>query len=130
MKPRPRCSRGWTTILTHSAIRSRRMPPAAFDKAGLAAFEKHIRARFEAASAEPSGWPYRRGSEILRAIYYAQRDIRPTSRWPSKTGLKPEDCLAVAKLHHRSAKAGRGADVGGARARPRPGEAVSVRGGV
>ena len=32
---------------------------AAFDKAGLAAFEKQIRARFEAAAKEPSSWEYR-----------------------------------------------------------------------
>ena len=48
---------------------------AAFNKAGLAAFEKQIRARFEAASEEPSSWEYRNASGILRAIYCAQRDM-------------------------------------------------------
>jgi hypothetical protein len=83
---------------------------AAFDKAGLAAFEKRVRARFEAASAEPSGWPYRHGSEILRAIYCAQRDIDSYVALTERTGLKPEDCLALAKLHI---------------ARRKPGEALS-----
>ena len=34
---------------------------AAFDKAGLAAFEKQVRERFDAASSDPSNWTYRRG---------------------------------------------------------------------
>lgn len=71
---------------------------AAFDEKGLAAFEKEIRAGFEAASKDPSSWPYRRGSEILRAVYCAQRDIRAYIALAEQTGLKPEDCLAVAKL--------------------------------
>ena len=79
---------------------------AAFDKAGLAAFEKRVRARFEAASAEPSGWPYRHRSEILRAIYCAQRDIDSYVALTEQTGLKPEDCLALAKLHIARRKPG------------------------
>jgi hypothetical protein len=39
---------------------------AAFDKAGLAAFEKQIRERFEAASTDPSSWPYRHVEAIAR----------------------------------------------------------------
>ncbi|MBI1898477.1 MAG: hypothetical protein HYS04_18375 [Acidobacteria bacterium] len=71
---------------------------AAFDKAGLAAFEKRIRARFGDASADPSSWPYRRGAEILRAIYIAQRNIAAYIALAEETGIRPEDCLAVAKL--------------------------------
>jgi len=71
---------------------------AAFDKAGLAAFEKQIHRRFEAASADPSAWTYRRGAEILRAIYVAQRNIQAYIALVQQTELKPEDCLAVAKL--------------------------------
>jgi hypothetical protein len=71
---------------------------AAFDRAGLAAFEKQIRARFEAASAEPSSWPYRRGAEILRAIYCAQRNVQAYIALAEQIGLKPKDCLAVARL--------------------------------
>ncbi len=69
---------------------------AALDRAGLAAFEKLSRARFEAASAEPAGWEYRRWSGILRAIYRAQRDIPAYIALAEQTGLKPEDCLALA----------------------------------
>ena len=72
---------------------------AAFNKAGLAAFEEQIRARFEAASEEPSSWPYRRWSGVLRAIYCAQREILAYIALTEQTGLKPEDCLAIAKLH-------------------------------
>lgn len=63
---------------------------AAFDKVGLPAFERRIRIRFEPASAETSGYPYRHWSEVLRAIYCAQRDIRVTDL-AEKTGLRPED---------------------------------------
>jgi hypothetical protein len=61
---------------------------AAFNQAGLAAFEKLSHARFEAASDEPAGYEYRRWSDILRAIYRAQRNIQaPTSRWLNRPGL-------------------------------------------
>jgi len=71
---------------------------AAFNKAGLAAFERQIRARFETASDDPSSWEYRRASGILRAIYCAQRDIQAYVALSEQTGLKPEDCLTVARL--------------------------------
>jgi uncharacterized protein DUF6880 len=71
---------------------------AAFDRVGLAAFEKLSRARFEVASEEPASYEYRRWSGILRAIYCAQRDIQAYIVLAEQTGLKPEDCLAVAKL--------------------------------
>jgi hypothetical protein len=71
------------------------VPAAAFDKAGLAAFEEQVRERSEAAAADPPSWEYRRGSEILRAIYGAQRAIRAYVALPEQTGVKPQDCLAV-----------------------------------
>jgi len=71
---------------------------AAFDRAGLAAFEKLSRARFVAASRERAGYEHRRWSDILRAIYCAQRNIQAYIALAEQTGLKPEDCLAVAKL--------------------------------
>jgi len=71
---------------------------AAFNKPGMAAFQKQIRNRFEAAAADPSSWEYRRGAEMLRAIYIAQRDIRAYIALAEQTGLKPEDCLQVARL--------------------------------
>jgi hypothetical protein len=71
---------------------------SAFDKAGLAAFEEQIRQRFGASWADPSSWTYRRMAEILRAIYVAQRDIEAYIALSVQTELKPEDCLAVAKM--------------------------------
>jgi RimJ/RimL family protein N-acetyltransferase len=57
---------------------------AAFDRAGLAAFEKQIRQRFEAASADPSSWPYRHCSIILRA--FPEAGLRFVRRGTSKQG--------------------------------------------
>jgi uncharacterized protein DUF6880 len=71
---------------------------AAFDKAGLAAFEKQSRERFDTVSADPSSWAYRSGAEILRAINIAQRDIEAYIALTEQTKLKLEDCLAIAKL--------------------------------
>ena len=71
---------------------------AAFDKAGLAAFEKQIRERFDAASVDPSSWTYRRTAEILREIYIAQEDIQAYIGLAEQTELKPEDCLVIAKV--------------------------------
>ena len=71
---------------------------AAFNKEGLAAFEKQMRARFEAAAKDPSSWDYRNASGILRAIYCAQREVQAYVTLAEQTGVKPEDCLAVAKL--------------------------------
>ena len=71
---------------------------AAFDKPGLAALERQIRERFDAASGDTSSWTYRRMAEILRAIHVAQRDIQAYIALAEQTELKPEDCLAVAKL--------------------------------
>lgn len=71
---------------------------AAFDKAGLAAFEKQIRARFEAASAEQSGYPYRHWSQVLRAIYHAQRNVAAYVALAEQTGLTPPDCVGLARL--------------------------------
>jgi hypothetical protein len=70
----------------------------AFDKAGLAAFEKHVRERFEAASSDPSNWAYRRAAEILRTIYIAQQDIEAYIALAEQAEPKPSDCLAIAKL--------------------------------
>lgn len=71
---------------------------AAFDKAGRIAFEKQVRARFEAVSEDPSSWPYRRLSMVLRAIYVAQHNMKAYVAHAERTGLTSEDCLTVAKL--------------------------------
>jgi len=71
---------------------------AAFNKAGRAAFEKQIKARFDAAAGEKSGWPRRHWSGVLRTIYLAQRNIAAYVALAGETGLTPEDCLALGKL--------------------------------
>jgi hypothetical protein len=71
---------------------------AAFDKAGLAAFAMQVRERFDAAAADPSSWTYRRTAQILREIYIAQKDIYAYVELAEQTELKPEDCLAIAKM--------------------------------
>jgi hypothetical protein len=71
---------------------------AAFDKAGLAAFEKQVHERFEAASSDHSNWTYRRAAEILRTIYIAQQDIEAYIALAEQAEPKPRDCLAIAKL--------------------------------
>jgi len=71
---------------------------AVFNKAGLAAFENQIRVCCQAASTDSSSWPYSRCSEILRAIYRSQRNVQAYIRLAEQSGLKADDCLAVAKL--------------------------------
>jgi len=71
---------------------------AVFDRAGRVAFEKQIRARFEAASGDPSSWEYRRFSAVLRAIYLAQRNVSAYVAHAERTELTPADCVDVAKL--------------------------------
>jgi hypothetical protein len=71
---------------------------AAFDKVGLAAFERQIRERFETASADPASWRCSHCSKILREIYLSQRNIQAYIRLTEQTKLEPDDCLAVAKL--------------------------------
>ena len=80
----------------------------AFDKAGLAAFERQIRTRFEAAAtAKPaegkapgheSEYRRRRGSEILRTIYLAQRNLAAYIALTTQTGLTAKDCHALATI--------------------------------
>src|ERR1017187_10093206 len=80
----------------------------AFDKAGLAAFERQIRARFEAAGTaqlaqgkalghEPE-YLRQRGSEILRTIYLAQRNLAAYIALTTQTGLTAKDCHALATM--------------------------------
>jgi hypothetical protein len=69
----------------------------AFDKAGLAACERLIRARFEAAPSEER-YNRRRWSDVLRAIYLAQRNPVAYQSLAEQTGLDPRDCLALATV--------------------------------
>ena len=67
----------------------------ALDKAGLAAFERLIQARFEAI---PSAERYDRGrwGDVLRALYLAQRNPAAYKALAEQVGLEPRDCLALA----------------------------------
>jgi len=68
----------------------------AFDKAGLAAFERLIRARFEAPSEQE--YDRRRWSDALRAVYLAQRNPFAYEALAEQVGLDPRDCLALATI--------------------------------
>ena len=80
----------------------------AFDKAGLAAFERRIRARFEAAVApkpapggstgDNSEYVRRRWGNTLRTIYLAQRNVQSYVALAKETGLTAQDCREIATL--------------------------------
>jgi len=80
----------------------------AFDKAGLAAFERQIRARFDAAATikpAPGGslrsspeYAHRRWGETLRTLYLAQKNVQAYVALAEETGLSPQDCHALATL--------------------------------
>jgi tetratricopeptide (TPR) repeat protein len=80
----------------------------AFDKAGLAAFEKQIRARFDAAGTTkpPPGGSPRRDPEyprshwggILRTLYLAQKNLQAYVALAEETGVTAQDSDAVARM--------------------------------
>jgi tetratricopeptide (TPR) repeat protein len=73
---------------------------------GLAAFDRQVRARFEAKDAVEQASDHaprrdpaylrRRWGEILRAIYTRRRDVRAYVALCEQTHLSAQDCLAVA----------------------------------
>ncbi len=79
-----------------------------FDKPNLAAFVKHVRARFDAAagnartadgsSNDRPDYKRRRFGEILRSLYAAQKDVGARVALAEETGLVAEDCHAIALL--------------------------------
>jgi len=79
----------------------------AMNKDGLAAFERQVKARFDAPdAAEPALAPAhgnpaharRRRGEILRAIYTQQRDVRAYVALCEQIEPSAQDCLAVATM--------------------------------
>lgn len=74
----------------------------------LAAFERQVRARFEATDAlkrasdraprQDPAYTRRRWGEVLRAIYTRQRDVRAYVALCEETGLSVQDCLALATM--------------------------------
>ena len=79
-----------------------------FNQAGISAFEKQVRARFEAAVAaepadgEPSGerpeYLRHHWGEVLRAIYLKQKNVTAYIALTEQIGLSAQDCHAVAML--------------------------------
>ncbi len=72
----------------------------AFDKEGLGAFERHVRARFDEAPVQDShsAYVHRRRCEVLRAIYAQQGDVAAYVALCEKTELSAQDCLTVATV--------------------------------
>jgi hypothetical protein len=72
-----------------------------FDQAGLAEFERRIRARFEAAAQQGRDRPAylrKHWGGILRTIYLARQDIAAYVALTDETELTPSDCLSLATL--------------------------------
>lgn len=69
----------------------------ALDKAGLAAFERLIRARFDATPAAEE-YDRRRWGDVLCAVHVAQQDPAAYQNLAEQTGIKPKDCLALATM--------------------------------
>jgi len=65
-------------------------------KNGLAAFERAVRARFEAT--DGTEHEQRRWGEVLRAIYAQQRDVRAYVTLCEHTALSSRDCLTIATM--------------------------------
>ena len=71
----------------------------AFDRAGLTAVAKQVRARFESlVSEDRSGYSRTHWSTVLRAIYLAQGEVEAYLAVTTQTKLTSEDCLALANL--------------------------------
>jgi hypothetical protein len=75
------------------------------DKAGLAALVTQVRERFESASSinddrigREGTYERRRWSEVLRALYIVQKDVRAYVALAEQTGVSAKDCHAVAIL--------------------------------
>ncbi len=78
---------------------------AALDRTGLAAFERRVRERLEAAAAGAQGGsPLTRWSAILRAIYVARADAEAYLALTQERELTSEDCLALARMFVRRRK--------------------------
>ncbi len=92
---------GFTHTLERDAVK-------VMSKAGLADFERQVKARFEAKVAieqtpdhvrrRDPAYLLRRWGEILRTIYTRQRDVRAYVALCEQTQLSAQDCLAVATM--------------------------------
>ncbi len=69
-----------------------------FDKAGVAAFEKQVRARFDAAAAEPADYARRQWGEVLLNLYLTRKNLAAYVVLAEQTGLTAKDCHAIATM--------------------------------
>jgi hypothetical protein len=69
-----------------------------FDKAGVAAFEKQVRARFDAAATEPADYPRRHWGEVLLSLYLTRNNLTAYIALSETTGLTAKDCHAIARM--------------------------------
>ena len=88
----------------------------AYDRSGLAAFERRVRSRFEALLVvapvpgalpgdQPEYWRRHWGA-VLRAIYLRQKDREAYLALTDETGLTPGDCLTLSKLDRDTGRPG------------------------
>jgi hypothetical protein len=92
---------GFASTLERDAVK-------VMNKEGLAAFERQVRARFEAKdAAEPASdrahrqdpaYARRRWGDVLRAIYTRQGDVRAYVALCEQSELSAQDCLTVATM--------------------------------
>ena len=69
----------------------------AFDKAGLTAFERAVRARM--AGQDKSAYPHRRSVEMLKAVFTKRRNVRAyADLCEIEDGLAPKDCETLAEM--------------------------------
>jgi hypothetical protein len=70
----------------------------AFDRAGVAAFEKQVRARFDAAATEPEDYARRHWGEVLLNLYLTRNNLAAYVALSEQTGLTAKDCHAIATM--------------------------------
>ncbi|MBE0618266.1 MAG: hypothetical protein IH608_10115 [Proteobacteria bacterium] len=103
------CLLAWLDEDPYGFLRAVEEHPATFfDQAGLVAFERQIRARFDAAAldlapavgspSERREYARHRWGEGLRAVYAAQKDVRAYLALAEEMGLTAGDCCVAAKL--------------------------------
>jgi hypothetical protein len=79
-----------------------------FDKAGLSAFERQVRTRFDGAAVTESPcvgsqgdqnkYNRKRWGDVLRTLYFKQKDVAAYVSLAEETGLTAQDCHDVATL--------------------------------
>ncbi len=70
----------------------------AFDKVGLSAFIRAVRARFDAATADDPERSRPRWAAVLRCLFNHCADVEAYIALAEETGTTPTDCLTVAKM--------------------------------